>query len=498
MKIVMWRVVSVWVLICLIAARPAKFPGHKVFVSSFENVMGTSFDLKVWAQGEPQADDAERVALAEIDRLSAILSSYDPNSEFRQWAQTRDQDVSVSPELYQVLRSFDQWRMKTNGALDPAAGLMVSIWKQAELAQQLPSADVLHKAVEEVAKPHWILNDDLKTARHLSGTPLVLNSFVKSYIMESALEKVMHIPGISTALINIGGDIIIRGKEKEQVSVAAPGADNIAALAGLRVGNKAIATSGNYKRGFRINGTWYSHIIDPRTGMPAGEIVSATVVADDAQVAGALATAFNVLDLESARQLASETAGVEYLILTAKGERIQSKGWASMTETSLGQANTALVQKPWNNGYELAVNLELMKFEGRTRRPFVAVWVEDKDKKTVKTLALWFNKPRWLPDLKEWFRKNSDTYQNGSKDVFSIGSATRPAGTYTIKWDGKNDDGVLVPEGTYTVCVEVAREHGTYQIMKQEVVCKNKPQQFNWKPNEEVSSASVEYRKQTN
>jgi FAD:protein FMN transferase len=48
------------------------------------------------------------------------------------------------------------------------------------------------------------------------------------------------------------------------------------------------------------------------------------------------------------------------------------------------------------------------------------------------------------------------------------------------------------------VYIEVAREHGTYQLLKQEVVCKSKPQQFTMKPNEEVASASVEYKKATN
>jgi hypothetical protein len=308
----------------------------------------------------------------------------------------------------------------------------------------------------------------------------------------------MKIPGISSALVNIGGDIMIKGKETERISIANPSADNAPALAELGVQNLAIATSGNYKRGFRIANHWYSHIVDPRTGLPADKIISATVVAPDASVAGALATAFNVMDPAAAQQLADQEEGVEYLLVTPTGEQIRSEGWNKLEIPASPRHMPPSTQKPWNNGYELAINLELMKFEGRSRRPFVAIWVEDNNKKTVKTLALWFNKPRWLPDLKEWFRKNSDTYQNGSEDVFSIGTATRPAGSYTIKWDGKNDDGALVPEGNYTVYIEVAREHGTYQLLKQEVSCKNKPQQFTLKPNEEVASASVEYKKATN
>lgn len=239
--------------------------------------------------------------------------------------------------------------------------------------------------------------------------------------------------------------------------------------------------------------------MDARTGQPAGHIASATVVASSAEVAGALATAFNILEIADSRKLASTVGGVEYLIVTGKGERVVSEGWDALTfEKKKEPLMTGHLQKPWQDGYALDVNLELARFEGRSRRPFVAIWVEDSKKKTVRTLALWFNKARWLPDLKEWFRKNSDVYHNGPKDVFSIGSATRPAGNYTIKWDGKNDDGALVSEGTYTVYIEVAREHGTYQLMKQEVVCKNKALQFKLQPNVEVASASVEYKKASN
>lgn len=498
MKFIPWRIASLLMLVCLVSATPFRNTDTGVYVSSFENVLGTSFDLKVWTADEQLADLAEQTALAEIDRLNSILSSYDPSSEFSRWMRTQHQDVKISNDLFSVLEAFDVWRAKTNGILDPAAGKILALWKEASLQQKVPDASALSSAIQEVAQQHWTLDQQTQTARHLTGTPLVMNSFVKSYIIEAALNKVMEIPGISSALVNIGGDIMIKGKASERISIADPSADNALALAELNVQNRAIATSGNYKRGFRIAGHWYSHIVDPRTGLPADQIVSATVVAPNASVAGALATAFNVMAPAAAAQLAQQEAGVEYLLITNTGEQIRSEGWHKLQVETSVKGMPGNIQKPWNNGYEVAINLELMKFEGRSRRPFVAIWVEDKDKKTVKTLALWFNKPRWLPDLKEWFRKNSDTYQNGSKDVFSIGTATRPAGSYTIKWDGKNEEGVLVPEGNYTVYIEVAREHGTYQLLKQEVACKSKPQQFTLKPNEEVASASVEYKKATN
>ncbi|MEN9884089.1 MAG: hypothetical protein RLZZ420_1306, partial [Bacteroidota bacterium] len=71
-------------------------PETIIFSSSFENVLGTSFDLKVKAVSETVADQAEAVALAEIDRLSGILSSYDANSEFSRWQKTQNKSISTS------------------------------------------------------------------------------------------------------------------------------------------------------------------------------------------------------------------------------------------------------------------------------------------------------------------------------------------------------------------------------------------------------------------
>jgi hypothetical protein len=80
----------------------------------------------------------------------------------------------------------------------------------------------------------------------------------------------------------------------------------------------------------------------------------------------------------------------------------------------------------------------------------------------------------------------------------SVASATRPPGKYTVKWDGKDSAGKLVKPGKYTVNIEAAREHGTYQIMRQEVEFDGKPKQFQLPGNQEISSASIDYRKAGN
>ena len=487
---------------CFLGLRSLNTEKPKIFTAGFENVLGTSFDLKTFAISEKTADQAEKIALDEIDRLSAIFSSYDQNSEFSQWQLSNKKPVGVSPELFEAMELFDHWRLTTNGALDPAAGAIVKLWQQAEKANEFPTEAAIENVKKEINQQHWALNKTNQTATHLSTTPLLFNSFLKSYIIEKVANKVMGLEGISGVVVNIGGDVMTKGSFVETINIVDPLADaeNNGSTAILSLSNKAIATSGNYRRGFSIKGHHFSHIVDPRSGKPAEMVASATVVSDKATEAGALATAFNILTPEESKALAARFNAAYQIILT-NGKKIESAEWNAITmeehPTAANNKKTASASrlKNWNKDYEVSINLELMRFEGRTRRPFVAIWVEDAQQKTVRTVALWYNKPRWLPDLKEWYRKNQADYKPGLKDMNTISSATRPAGNYTIKWDGKNDDGEYVSTDNYTICIELAREHGTYQIIKQEIACKSKAGEYPLQGNAEVKAASIEYKK---
>src|SRR5690242_6457875 len=81
--------------------------------SHYENVLGTSMEIKVVASSEADADAAEQAALTEIKRLNDILSGYDAASEFSRWSRTRGEAIRVSPELMEVLTLWDSWRTRT-------------------------------------------------------------------------------------------------------------------------------------------------------------------------------------------------------------------------------------------------------------------------------------------------------------------------------------------------------------------------------------------------
>jgi hypothetical protein len=155
-------------------------------------------------------------------------------------------------------------------------------------------------------------------------------------------------------------------------------------------------------------------------------------------------------------------------------------------------------QATWKTEYELTVSLDIAQQPMRANRPYVAVWIEDKDHFPVRTLAVWYlpREGKFLPDLKSWYRSDRLRHQaEGTEILESISSATRAPGRYTLTWEGKDNTGKLVKAGTYTVYIEAAREHGTYQIMRQDMDFSGVAKKIALPGNVEVASASLDYHR---
>lgn len=474
---------------------------------SHEGVLGTSLDAAISAPTQSDAHRAEKATLAEFDRLSSKLSAWDANSEFSRWQRTRGVPVKVSPELLEVLAQFDTWRGETGGVLNASSEAAAAVWRTAATRGVKPSHAELAAAVEAMQQPHWRLDRTHGTATRLSSTPLVLASFTKSWITERAAQAALN-AGATGVMLNVGGDIVTRGSLTQRVDIANPRAhaENDAALDTVVLRDRAIATSGSYRRGFELAGEHLSHLIDPRTATPASSVLSSSVIAEDAATAGALATALSILSPRESEALMARHPGAQYLIVTASGEQIQSCGWAAYAQPKLLRASyvvAAGAKAPatsanWNQSMELQIKLELPRMDDpRYRRPYVAVWIEDKDNYPVRTVALWFQKPRYLHDLTQWYRDDQVRNLSEGTDISgTVSSATRAPGSYTLKWDGKDNSGKLVKAGKYTVVIEAAREHGGHSVVKQEIDFNGTATAKTLPASEELGAVQLDYRKQ--
>lgn len=475
--------------------------GNEPYVFVHENVLGSTLELRVVAKDLSAAEQAEKLALAEIDRLTKIFSTYDSQAEFAKW-QRQTEFQPVSQELSTVLKRSDYFLDLSGGAFHPGAAALSKIWESSSSKNQVPDSAVVQNVVAQLKKEPWCWNDRgyVKPNGEYS---LTLNAIAKGYITELTARKLIEAGDVDGVVVNIGGDLAVGGDFEFPVVVRHPYEFSVdqesAAVVVLK--NAAIATSGHYYRSTRIDDKSYSHIFDPRTGSPVENVISATVIADNAMDADAFATLFSVLTPSESLKIADEQPGVACLLVDRTGKTYSSKAWSNYVR----EQKLVSVAKPsedkWNGGMELAVDFEINQVGGgRYRRPYVAVWVEDKDGFPVKTLVLWVQStgpgPRWIPDLRRWHK--SDRYRAVVDDtdlVKTVSEATKKPGKYDVVWNGKDDHGKLVKPGKYTVYVEAVREHGTYQLIRKEVEFGEKDFTEELKGNDEIKSAKLTYRK---
>ena len=478
-----------------------------------DNVMGTSMELTVRADDAGAARRAEDRALREIDRLSAIFSNHDPSSEFRRWQAGPLGPSKVSAELFELLAQSDAWRERSGGAFDPRVQALSRLWSDAERLDRLPARAELVAASTRSSRPAWRLDARAGLAERLSDAPLTLDAIAKGYIVERACNAALAgDPAVRGLTLNVGGDLRVQGDPARLIAVASPrlGSETTEPLAWVEVKDRAVATSGQKHRGYRVEGRWYSHILDPRTGEPASSVLAATVIAGRSSDADALDTILNVLPPAEGLRLADSLPGVACLIVDADGRLHRNAAWHQYERPAPAAVALLEDQKPdakpaeggWGDDRELLVRFEINRPQekGRYRRPYVAIWVEDEAGVPVRNLLFWVSMGgpgpfEWLPDLKRWYADDRARTKANKTDVFQIAQPTRPPGEYSVLWDGKDDHGKPLKAGTYTVLVEAVREQGGYGLIRKQVKLAGDGFIEELKGNDEIKSATLEYRR---
>ncbi|HEX4932179.1 MAG TPA: FAD:protein FMN transferase, partial [Gemmatimonadaceae bacterium] len=267
--------------------------------------LGMEVQLTGYAPNDSVARTAARAAFAEIARLEDVLSDWRPGSEVRRLEHRTGAWQEVSPELFAVLRLARDVARASGGAFDPTVGPLTVLWREARRAGVLPATTALRHARTTVG--HRLLDLDTVGRRVRLARPgmrLDLGGVAKGFILQRAL-GVLAGHGVSRALVQAGGDLVAGDAPpgRDGWDVAAPLAIPRLAAVARALRYQALATSGPIEQFLDANGRRYSHVVDPRTGLGVTSPVVATVVADDAALADALATALTVLDEAPGRVL---------------------------------------------------------------------------------------------------------------------------------------------------------------------------------------------------
>ncbi|MDH3498281.1 MAG: FAD:protein FMN transferase [Gemmatimonadota bacterium] len=274
--------------------------------------LGVPVRIVLYAPDDSAARPAARAAFARIAALEDKMSDYRPASELRRLETRPGEWVPVSRNLFAVLARAIEIAGVSDGAFDPTAGPLVALWRETRRTGRLPDAAALDSARALVGWRHLELDSARRAVRlAVPGMRLDLGGIAKGYILDAA-RAVLAAHGITRVLVEAGGDLVVGdpppGTAGWRIEVRA--ADSAFAARAGALANAAVATSGPTEQFVRIDGTRYSHVVDPRTGHALANGVLVTVIAPDGATADGLATALTVLDAEQQGALLARYPGV--------------------------------------------------------------------------------------------------------------------------------------------------------------------------------------------
>ncbi|MDR2423945.1 MAG: FAD:protein FMN transferase [Prevotellaceae bacterium] len=263
-------------------------------------------------------------------RFENSLSVYRENSLISKI----NNNMDTVPDKY-FLAVFDKAKQiseQTDGAFDISASPLFEIWGWgAKKRENRITPSMIDSLKQYVGMDKiWIENGKIvKTSPHIT---LNTNAIAKGYASDITAEF-LETKGIDNYMINIGGEIVVKGKNKQGkdwlIGIDKPDDGNMISglelQATLQLTNKSLATSGDYRRFFidSVDGKKYSHAIDPRSGYSARQnVLSATVIAPDCMSADAYATAFMVMGLEKTKKFLENHPELEVFLICSDREKI--------------------------------------------------------------------------------------------------------------------------------------------------------------------------------
>jgi FAD:protein FMN transferase len=259
--------------------------------------MGTEARIALYARDSAHARTAARAAFARVGELDAALSDFRVDGALAELATAAGQKpVPVGDDLLHVLTLALDLARETDGAFDPTAGALSVLWRAARRSGRLPLATDIDAARARVGWRHVVIDTVARTVRLTTpGTRLDLGAIAKGYAVDEAL-AVLRDHGVARALVSLGGEIGASGPPPGTEGWRVALEDDGGAPDTVRLANAAISISGDMEQFLEIDGVRYSHVIDPRTGMPLTHRVAATVIAPASVTADGYATAVTVLD----------------------------------------------------------------------------------------------------------------------------------------------------------------------------------------------------------
>ena len=321
--------ISLLCLVFLLSACEQYQPAKQYSLHYSDAIMGTSFTIKIATLMSSLDATQLKVKIKQrLDELNGQMSTYLPNSELSLINKNLSSDwLVVSVDLYQVLKEAKTVFLLSKGAFDISVGPLVNLWGFGPDPALFvaPNEPLIQQTKEKIGLNYLLFNDELKQIKkQIPQLTLDLSAIAKGYAVDQ-VGLLLEQHGITDYMVEIGGELRLKGLNLQQkpwrIAIEKPSPEQRVIQKVLPLSNISLATSGDYRNFFEVEGKRYSHTIDPRTGKPiTHKLASITILSDTTMKADALATALMVLGAEQGFDLAEkEQIAALFIIKTKDG-----------------------------------------------------------------------------------------------------------------------------------------------------------------------------------
>ncbi len=284
---------------------------------------GTTYTVKYLSYKEQKGLKQQMDSL--LLAFDFSVSTYRPQSLISQF--NKSNRVQPDFTFEEVYRASKRIHAETDGAFDPTIGPVISAWGFGfENPQKLDSGKV--DSLLTFCGFNLYHYEQEYLVKDSTSAQLNFNAIAQGYAVD-LMGQLLGKKGLKDYYVELGGEILVKGKNKElknwQIGIDQPLDENLDRELSHIIGlsNAAMATSGNYRKYYEIDGVKYAHTIDPKTGFPVQHsLLSASIVAEDCMSADAYATACMVMGVEKAKQFIDSQRSVEGILIfqNQKGE----------------------------------------------------------------------------------------------------------------------------------------------------------------------------------
>lgn len=257
-----------------------------------------------------------------LERINRLMSTYDPKSELSQFNQAPSTEwFAVSAETAEVISIAREVSELSEGAFDVTVKPLVAAWGfGAGAADSRPTAETLEALASRVGFEKLEVRMDPPALRKTAPELQVdLSAIAPGYAVDKIVE-LLEQAGVRDYLVDVGGELRLAGEKAPgkswRVAIETPDSPEPKPEVMFEPGTTALATSGDYRNYYVLDGRRVSHTIDPRTRRPIEHnLASVTVLAPTGASADALATALSVLGPIKGLELAARTGASVFMLV---------------------------------------------------------------------------------------------------------------------------------------------------------------------------------------